>query len=473
MNQLCRIRSGFTNQSDTIYTFITTNPPEEKKQRFHLQWSWTKPAPPGTGSISLRGAGREGDGAHPPSALGTEKQGARTPLPRGTVHFTLTSRSVRSPRAAGGEARPAGSRHRDPPGGREAAGAAPGEQGRLPRGRNQGRGGRHHLVSHPPPAAPASPGTKGGQRRLPRRRVGRGRQKTLAPTRGDEARHPQSDHPPPGAAGRRPPPPRLTSRRREAPQPRRNSRMLLRHSPSVRGSGYTCKRRGGRSARAAASNRAARLPPSAAPLLPAAPRTSCSLRRRRRRRSLPVRGLNREVNTEHRKWRARAGAPRPGAAPGSPASAAGRAASAGRGGRRREGREKRGSEGKGTEKRGREGKRGEGGAARPRPPRPAPGAAASPAGAGSRCPPVLAAQYFLTVLKHPCAIKGLRCRARRGGPWRPYEGQPGDGHSSPEPLQEVMVHRVKHPRRGWPVSFVGLPVPPLFWVFLLRFTLFF
>lgn len=37
-----------------------------------------------------------------------------------------------------------------------------------------------------------------------------------------------------------PPPPRphpLTSRRREAPQPRRNSRMLLRHSLSLRGSG--------------------------------------------------------------------------------------------------------------------------------------------------------------------------------------------------------------------------------------------
>lgn len=143
-----------------------------------------------------------------------------------------------------------------------------------------------------------------------------------------------------------------------------------------------------------------------------------------------------------------------------------------------EGGEERG--GKRGEAKGRERKRGdekgkEGREARPGHARPAPGAAAaaSPAGAGSRCPPVLAAQYFLTVLKHPCAIKGLRCRARRGGPWRPYEGQPGDGHSSPEPLQEVIVHRVRRPRRGWPVSFVGLPVPPLFWGFLLRFTLFF
>lgn len=39
----------------------------------------------------------------------------------------------------------------------------------------------------------------------------------------------------PSPADARAPP--LTSRRREAPQPRRNSRMLLRHSLSLRGSG--------------------------------------------------------------------------------------------------------------------------------------------------------------------------------------------------------------------------------------------
>lgn len=99
----------------------------------------------------------------------------------------------------------------------------------APRARSQGRGGSHHLVRRPPPAGPASPGTKGGQRRLPQHRTGR-----------EEQGNPQPRE------SNRVPPLRLTSRRREAPQPRRNSRMLLRHSPSVRGSGYTCKRRGGR-----------------------------------------------------------------------------------------------------------------------------------------------------------------------------------------------------------------------------------
>lgn len=377
MNQPCRIRSGFTNQSDTIYTFITTNPPEEKSKGFTCNGARQNQHPPARGAspcavLAGRGTGR----THPPRSVRKSEVLAR---PFHAVQHISRSRRGQSDHPAPPEARPgpraaATETHRAAERPQGQPQVSTGGSSAAPRGRNQGRGGRHHLVSHPPPAAPASPGTKGGQRRLPRRRAGRGRQKTLAPTRGDEARHPQSDHPPPGAAGRRPPPPRLTSRRREAPQPRRNSRMLLRHSPSVRGSGYTCKRRGGRSARAAAPNRAARLPPSAAPQLPAAPRTSCSLRRRRRRRSLPVRGLNREVNTEHRKWRARAGAPRPGAAPGSPASAAGRAASAGRGGRRGEGRggkrgEAKGRERKRGEEKGKEGREARPGHARSAPPR--------------------------------------------------------------------------------------------------------
>lgn len=127
--------------------------------------------------------------------------------------------------------------------------------------------------------------------------------------------------------------PRLTSRRREAPQPRRNSRMLLRHSPSVRGSGYTCKRRGGGSARGGDGTAPQR---SGVPH-PAAPLTSLSLRKQRRR-SLPLEGLNREVNTEHRKWRARAGGGGQERGQGCPGRARSRAALPRRGGRRQAGR---------------------------------------------------------------------------------------------------------------------------------------
>lgn len=99
------------------------------------------------------------------------------------------------------------------------------EAQRCPRPRSprpaarRGRGGRHHLVRTK---------ARRRQRRSPGHRAGRPR--PLSPAA-----------PSLGAP--------LTSRRSEAPQPRRNSRMLLRHSPSVRGSGYTWKRRGGGSAR--------------------------------------------------------------------------------------------------------------------------------------------------------------------------------------------------------------------------------
>lgn len=261
--------------------------------------------------------------------------------------------------------RPIGQRRGRGGGPRRAAAASPA----APRARSQGRGGRHHLVNRPPPAAPASPGTKGGQRRFPRRRAGRGRQRK-PPTPGNRAGHPQPGHPPPDPAGRCPPPLRLTSRRREAPQPRRNSRMLLRHSPSVRGSGYTCKRRGGRLSAGTGTPRhgtARRSPPRRSPHLPLPPQAAAAAAP-----IAPCEGV--EPGSKHgaqemacegrgRRAGARAGVPRPGAAPGGSAPPRG-----GRGG---------------------EGRGGEGGAARPGPalPRPAPAAAAGSAGGGKAWSP--------------------------------------------------------------------------------------
>lgn len=291
--------------------------------------------------------------------------------------------SVKSSRGAGGEARPGGSRHREPSGSREAAEAAPGEQrlpSATPRGRSQGRGGRHHLVSHPPPPRPraqregsavshGADRAEGGGKSSPppaEMKPGTPRPTTHPPVLLGAAR-PRSDSPPGGG-------------RHRSPAGTRGCCSGTRPLSAVPGTPAREEADAQRGERHRTERLGCPRPP------PRCSRTSCSVRRRRRRRrSLPVKGLNREVNREHRKWRVRAGGGGQERGQGYPGQAQPQAAlPPPRGGRRAEG-----GEGRRREGRGKEEKEARPGQAHPHP---APGAAAGPAGAGNRCAPVGAPQ---------------------------------------------------------------------------------
>lgn len=181
----------------------------------------------------------------------------------------------------------------------------------APRARSQGRGGRHHLVSRP-----RVPGHK-GRAAAASRGAGRAEEPHHTLTPGT----PTPGNLPPGS----PVPTHLQAEGgTAAPQELADVAQALALRPRLRV--HLQEKRPeelelrGRTDRPA--QHGAALPrPAAPPHLPFPP----TLRRRlqRRRRSLPA--LNREVNREHRKWRARAGGgrragaragvPRPGAAP--------------------------------------------------------------------------------------------------------------------------------------------------------------
>lgn len=249
-------------------------------------------------------------------------------------------------------------------------GARPPPLPAAPRPRSQGRGGRHHLVSR-------LPGHKGRARKPPN----------------------------PGPSRAPPAPTHLQAQgSTAAPQELADVAQALALRPRLRVHLQEKRRRlsAGRRRHRTGAERSGVLHPAAA-------LTSRSLRRQRRR-SLPPEALNREVNTEHRKWRARAGGGGQERGQGCPGQARSRAALPRRGGHR-EGRTEGGTNGRrgGTDG-GREG-RTEGGAALPSP---APAAGRSARGSGPGPRRTVLPNFSKCWFTEPSAVTGLA--AGRSGP---------------------------------------------------------